>query len=1328
MAKKIKGGIITLELSDDGTFKLIGQQAEKTGKKIKQVGKSAGDVRRNLQSMSGRVESGTKGFARMQQGTGGLVQSYAILASTLFAVGAAFRAMENASNIENQIKGFRSLGQITGTSLLSITASVRAATGGLLDFQTAAQQTAIAAAAGFTRNQIVELSEGAKLASVTLGRDLTDSFNRLIRGVTKAEPELLDELGIILRLDIATRNFAAANGLVAEKLTIAERRMAVFEEVQRQLANNFGAMEDEADKFLNPFTKLSVAIKDLMISLQKLPVGAFASVVEFLSRNIGALMVAMTMFAASILSQIVPSLANMSASFQMLKSSAEDQTKSLQINIDKQKMKIKEIESQFIKSEAKKNIVFKKELQRRKITQKQFNAMTIADQKKLINKIIADEKAGLSATGKVNKARLKSYQAMYAKIELASKKATKTLGAQAKIAGAKIMMGIRQPAIMTQRAVAGIGNAAIAAAPKIAMLGAIFNAALGIAMAFFTLKFVVDFLPGIQRINEAFDRTREKLEAARLTLEELAFSFDETLLTKKLDNIRTSFLNPDGSVDSIAGALAAANAELEYFGKLINNLQLGLNQRQFDQFISKQIIDVQRNMGDAGLISAGAGTFNFAAAGGGAPTATVEEMLGGGLGFNAQSKALFGQSKLMASLLLENVAMAMRTGEVDAARSMLAAAFGDTIANDAIRGFEEAKGSPRLMAGLMEDLTKQLGGKALRIFDFDFDTNEIIGLDPEFVKALEIGNNFLLGLKDVPEIIAGTREGAKSLAESFGQQMPKPSVIEKNKNQINNILKEFVDANGNIKNLTAEELELHGSIIKVLEDELQIKFKTTEEAKNALEAEAARLTLIDFRLDTMKTLEMLSKAEMNNLKFINTRVAKRFQTEQKIFDLRMKMQNNIDKNEKSFSKLTTYASDNADNIQRQKDAVTATNRELMTQIELLEASLDRLEMFFKDMLETFDKSAAKNLTTLLDTANLGEFGGKELIKGVAEDLKKAAAKSMAEGIVDGITEKLTPERFKLTRKLDPAQKIMSAHKYHIDSLANILNQHAQAIGSSMGVSSAGLDPSDPNQMTYGQLFGGDSGPLPGGFVDTIKGKLSGVKDFIFGREGRAGYSEFDHAAYLEGKAHDPSFMSGLDDLSAQEKETLFSTGELEPIKDMPNLFQRVFGADGMFAKVGQSIFGEEGLFKKIGSSLFGENGLLSGMFKGLFGGGSGGGGGLGGFIAGLFGGGGAGGAAVGMAKGGIMQYAAGGIARQPTYMVGEGKQHEAVVPLPDNRSIPVDLGKGGGNTNNTNITVNMADGSSTTDSDSGAQLAKAIDAAVQATIEKELRPGGVLAG
>ena len=100
---------------------------------------------------------------------------------------------------------------------------------------------------------------------------------------------------------------------------------------------------------------------------------------------------------------------------------------------------------------------------------------------------------------------------------------------------------------------------------------------------------------------------------------------------------------------------------------------------------------------------------------------------------------------------------------------------------------------------------------------------------------------------------------------------------------------------------------------------------------------------------------------------------------------------------------------------------------------------------------------------------------------------------------------------------------------------------------------------------------------------------------------------------------------------------------------------------------------------------------------------------------------------IGLAKGGMMpRYAHGGIATQPTYLVGEGKQNEAVVPLPDNKSIPVDLGKNTGNQNNTNITVNMADGSSEMTTDGGAELAKAIDAAVQNTLEKELRPGGIL--
>ena len=97
-----------------------------------------------------------------------------------------------------------------------------------------------------------------------------------------------------------------------------------------------------------------------------------------------------------------------------------------------------------------------------------------------------------------------------------------------------------------------------------------------------------------------------------------------------------------------------------------------------------------------------------------------------------------------------------------------------------------------------------------------------------------------------------------------------------------------------------------------------------------------------------------------------------------------------------------------------------------------------------------------------------------------------------------------------------------------------------------------------------------------------------------------------------------------------------------------------------------------------------------------------------------------------MAKGGITGYRSGGIATEPTYLVGEGKHNEAVVPLPDGRSIPVDM-KGGSGGNNVVINVDASGGTSSTgNGQQGKALGMAIQAAVMETIQREKRPGGVL--
>lgn len=99
--------------------------------------------------------------------------------------------------------------------------------------------------------------------------------------------------------------------------------------------------------------------------------------------------------------------------------------------------------------------------------------------------------------------------------------------------------------------------------------------------------------------------------------------------------------------------------------------------------------------------------------------------------------------------------------------------------------------------------------------------------------------------------------------------------------------------------------------------------------------------------------------------------------------------------------------------------------------------------------------------------------------------------------------------------------------------------------------------------------------------------------------------------------------------------------------------------------------------------------------------------------------------------GGFQAFAKGGIVKGPTLgLVGEGRYNEAVVPLPDGKKIPVEMGKGMGGGVNSSVVVNINnDGSSDsrTRGSQGNQLAKGIEGAVKDVIMREMRPGGMIA-
>jgi hypothetical protein len=218
---------IDVLVDDKGTTGKVGLGAKKAGDGLDAMAKGARNADRNTKGVAQASANGTKNFSKMAQGMGGLVGAYATFAASVFALSAAFNFLKNAADIQVLEQSQIQFAQNSGIAMQSLTGKLREASKGMLDFQTAASASAMGLAKGFSSEQMAKMADGALKVSNVLGRDFNDAFNRLTKGVSKAEPELLDELGITLRLETAKKKYAESLGISADALTTADQSQAV---------------------------------------------------------------------------------------------------------------------------------------------------------------------------------------------------------------------------------------------------------------------------------------------------------------------------------------------------------------------------------------------------------------------------------------------------------------------------------------------------------------------------------------------------------------------------------------------------------------------------------------------------------------------------------------------------------------------------------------------------------------------------------------------------------------------------------------------------------------------------------------------------------------------------------------------------------------------------------------------------------------------------------------------------------------------------------------------------------------------------------------------
>lgn len=315
---------VTYKVNKDGSLKAIAKDAEKAAKSTKKATSSADNYQKVQKGVGQAGLSSGKAFSKMTTGiTSGLVPAYATLAANVFALTALFGALSKAASLRLLEQSLVRVGNTAGQNLKYVSQGLRDITSNAISAEASMRSVALATSAGFSTAQLENLTKVAKGASAALGRDMTDAMDRLVRGTAKLEPEILDELGIMVRLDDATETYATTLGKTAKELTQYERRMAFLNATNEQGLQKFGALADSVE--VNPYDKLAATFANLqktVVSFLNIAVEPF---VEFFSRNQWALFGVVAMFASTLIKTITPAIADTAKAARTMASSTQKQ-------------------------------------------------------------------------------------------------------------------------------------------------------------------------------------------------------------------------------------------------------------------------------------------------------------------------------------------------------------------------------------------------------------------------------------------------------------------------------------------------------------------------------------------------------------------------------------------------------------------------------------------------------------------------------------------------------------------------------------------------------------------------------------------------------------------------------------------------------------------------------------------------------------------------------------------------------------------------------------------------------------------------------------------
>jgi hypothetical protein len=178
------------------------------------------------------------------------------------------------------------VGQKAGYTAEQIEATEEELKGLGITTQAARQSLLLMTRANIDWSQAAILARIAQDAAVVAGLNSSQAFERLIRGIQKGEPELLDELGLTINRTRAYEDLAKTLDKSSKELTQAERSQAILNQIIQQSGVVAGSYEASLGTVGKQVTSLPRYIEELQLAIGGIFQPAYQAQVEFYTESL----------------------------------------------------------------------------------------------------------------------------------------------------------------------------------------------------------------------------------------------------------------------------------------------------------------------------------------------------------------------------------------------------------------------------------------------------------------------------------------------------------------------------------------------------------------------------------------------------------------------------------------------------------------------------------------------------------------------------------------------------------------------------------------------------------------------------------------------------------------------------------------------------------------------------------------------------------------------------------------------------------------------------------------------------------------------------------